>query len=305
MILVDYSAVSIAAMMAILNNPSSKEECTEMFCYHVILNSIRATNMKFRKEYGQMYIICDARKNWRREYFEQYKANRAKGRKESKFDFELIFHCLDTVKAALNESFPYHVMEMEGLEADDIIGILAQITSEQTIIISNDKDFQQLHNENVCQYRPHNKKVVRNPDPKAFLIEHIVRGDKDDGVPNILSVDTVFVDDNRQKPVTQKRYADLYHAVECILDGEASVVPVSDDDKTFMDNFHRNNTMINLLMIPTKYREKVIEDFNNLGPAVTKKKDIIAFFNENRMRMLAGKVNDFTIGSATTLSKFF
>ena len=38
-----------------------------------------------------------------------------------------------------------------------------------------------------------------------YIIEHIVKGDAGDGVPNILSKDDVFMKGERQKPVSAKR----------------------------------------------------------------------------------------------------
>ena len=38
-------------------------------------------------------------------------------------------------------------------------------------------------------------------DPKQVLMEHIISGDKGDGVPNILSDDDVFTEGKRQRPI--------------------------------------------------------------------------------------------------------
>ena len=46
-------------------------------------------------------------------------------------------------------------------------------------------------------------------DPHEFLLDHIVRGDSSDGVPNAISDDAVFVEGRRQTRLTNKKIAEL------------------------------------------------------------------------------------------------
>ena len=71
MIIVDYNAIAIAGVI------TQKMQIDEHLIRHMILNTIRMYNKKFRKEYGQMVIACD-HSSWRREVFPQYKASRKK-----------------------------------------------------------------------------------------------------------------------------------------------------------------------------------------------------------------------------------
>ena len=48
-------------------------------------------------------------------------------------------------------------------------------------------------NISVKQYAPIQKKFVEDEDPIKFLHEQIIKGDRSDGIPNILSADNVFV----------------------------------------------------------------------------------------------------------------
>ena len=48
------------------------------------------------------------------------------------------------------------------------------------------------------------KRWVKHNDPHKYLIEHIAKGDRGDGVPNMLSKDDVFVTGERQKPMRTK-----------------------------------------------------------------------------------------------------
>ena len=80
MILLDYSQIA-------LSNIIVQKVDDENIIRHMILNSIRMYNKRYRKEYGQMVICADGMNTWRKEYFPQYKAHRKKARSESTMDW--------------------------------------------------------------------------------------------------------------------------------------------------------------------------------------------------------------------------
>jgi predicted transcriptional regulator len=85
MILVDIQQVMVASVMMHLalmklNVPE------EGMVRHMILNSLRSYNRKFRTEYGEMIICDDSMNSWRKEIFKYYKAKRQKDRNESSHD---------------------------------------------------------------------------------------------------------------------------------------------------------------------------------------------------------------------------
>jgi len=135
---------------------------------HMVLNSLRGYNAKFRNDYGEMIIACDDRGSWRRQVFPYYKANRKKDREQSEIDWNAVFESLNKIREELKTFFPYRVIQIETAEADDVIGTLCHEygnTSEKILIISGDKDFRQLHDYmNVRQYDPVRKKwIEENP----------------------------------------------------------------------------------------------------------------------------------------------
>ena len=69
---------------------------------HMVLNSIRMYNQKFKQEYGEMIIACDNRKYWRREVYPYYKANRKKARDASDLDWNAIFDAMSKIRNASN-----------------------------------------------------------------------------------------------------------------------------------------------------------------------------------------------------------
>ena len=123
MIIVDLSQVMISNLMVQLGNHTNTE-LEEDLLRHMILNSIRSYNQKFKNEYGEMIIACDAGNNWRRQTFPYYKANRRKNREKSELNWNQIFETLGKVREELKEYFPYRVIQIDGAEADDVIGTL-------------------------------------------------------------------------------------------------------------------------------------------------------------------------------------
>ena len=118
---------------------------------------------------------------------------------------------------------PYPVIDVDGAEEDDVIVTLAEWSQENDLveeglfqtprpllIISGDHDFQQLQKfPNVVQYSPLKKRFVTiKESAEAILREHIIRGDKGDGVPNILSEDDSFVEGIRQRPIRKTLVAE-------------------------------------------------------------------------------------------------
>ena len=102
---------------------------------HMILNVIRSYKNKFSEEFGdEVVIACDNRHYWRRKVFPHYKGHRKKARAASEYDWSAIFDALNIIRNELDEYFPYPVIDVEGAEADDVIGTLAEYsqTEEKT-----------------------------------------------------------------------------------------------------------------------------------------------------------------------------
>jgi hypothetical protein len=256
MILVDYSGIAISNIF------TQKMDVSEHLVRHMILNSLRMYNLKHRKEYGQMVIACDGG-SWRKQIYPQYKAHRKANRDDSGLDWTEFFCILTLVRNEIAENFPYKVVHINNIEADDIIGTLAEKTQnfgqhEPVMIISSDKDFIQLQQySNVKQFSPMTKSFIKEKDPVKYLFDHTVRGDSGDGIPNILSPDNTFVDKIRQKPVSAKK-VDEWYASRSSLD-------MVMNQETYR-NFQRNMALIDLSKIPQDKKDSIINTFDSAKP---------------------------------------
>ena len=281
MILVDLNQVLLSGLMAQISNQKGVK-LDENLVRHLILNILRMHIRNFRKEYGDVVLCCDNRKYWRKDYFPFYKAGRKKTREKSDLDWHLIFDMLAKFKLELKENFPYKVIDVEGAEADDIIGTLTPIYSahEKILILSSDGDFLQLQNyKNVKQYNPAQKKFVVSANPVMDLKEKIIRGDKGDGIPNVFSPSDCFVRDLRQKPITKGILDKLLQ--ESYLDQE----------ETIKSNFVRNATLIDLSFIPVEIKEKIINTYDETKPAGRSK--LLNYFIEHKLKNLMEVIEEF------------
>jgi hypothetical protein len=279
MILVDLNQVLLAGLMAQIANQKGKLD--EHLIRHMVLNIIRNHIKNFKSEYGEVVLCCDNRKYWRKEFFPFYKANRKKNRDKSDLDWHLIFDMLAKFKQELKDNFPYKVIDVEGAEADDIIGTLAprHCNHEKILILSSDGDFLQLQRYgNIKQYNPSQKKYIKSENPLLELKEKIIRGDKGDGIPNIFSPSDCFVRDLRQKPITQK-------IIEKYL--TETVEQYSETDRI---NYSRNATLIDLTNIPPEIKEKIINTYEEIKPAKGK---LLNYFIEHKLKNLMEVIEEF------------
>ena len=251
---------------------------------HFILNSLRAYNSKYQKEYGEMIIACDDKNYWRKDVFPYYKASRKKDRDSSALDWGSIFECLHKIRDEIKEFFPYRVIQVDKAEADDIIGTLCLKfgnTHEKILIVSGDKDFRQLQAfMNVKQYDPTRKKWMEEKHQSAFLKEHIMRGDSSDGVPNFLSPDDVFMVNGRQKSIMQKNVAKwIYQEPEQFC------------DEVMLRGWKRNEQMIDLTLIPNDIQDRIMVNYE--AEAGKNKSRLFNYFIEKKLKNLLTDIGSF------------
>ena len=258
------------------------EEINKDNLRHLILNTYRIYKAKFGREYGELVICNDSRGSWRRDIFSPYKQNRRDKRKADSFDWAKIHSLFDELRKEFKETFPYKNISVDTVEADDIIATICKKyhTQEKIMIVSSDKDFQQLQIfDGVNQWSPTQKKTIECESPKMFLYEHLLRGDRSDGVPNVLSDDDTFiVKEKRQKRMTKK-----------VMDGLFEEIQTGDIKNR--KNWKRNNQMINLFMIPEEIEDKIMNEYNK--DVFGKRNKILNYFITNKLSNLMEVIEEF------------
>jgi hypothetical protein len=297
MLLVDYSQVALAAILTFQRELKGTESEVKNLIRHVTLSTIKSYKKKYGKEYGELVICCDGRKYWRKEFFEQYKGSRKKNRDASDLDWKLIFDTLTEMREDIAKHFPWRVIHVDRAEADDVIAVMSkwlqdnQLVQEglveetqKVLILSSDKDFKQLQlYPTVKQWSPMQKKYITasKQEIRDFMIEHIVKGDTGDGVPNILSKDDVFMIGERQKPMSAKRLAEF-------IDKGFDACK-SDDERR---NWHRNATLVDFQFIPEDVQKSIVDAYLSNKPNGDKM-TVMQYLMEHRCRLLLEELEDF------------
>ena len=324
MILLDFSQTMISALMterristgnwqaergkdAPMPAPT-REEYTPML-RHLVLNTIRGIRSRFFNEYGELVICCDSKKNWRRDIFPHYKAQRRISRQASEdsgeMDWKTTFDVLGEIREEVRDNLPYPMVTVEGAEADDVIGALCISfgdTAPRTtidsgplffesnkkpkiLIYSSDRDFAQLQRfSNVYQYSPFLKSFIKEPNPARCLMEHVLRGDKSDGVPNFLSDgDTFVIEGKRQKPIRQKD-----------LDQMLTQTPdVFCTTPKMREGFERNQNMIDLRFMPGDIYSRCLLSYEEAKINAPSRSRVLDYLVRSRLKKLTELANDF------------
>ncbi len=293
MILVDLNQVMISNLMVHIHSPNRDDyddlstTVDESMVRHMILNSLRMYKKKFSQEFGELVLCVDDRQYWRREIFPHYKANRKRDRENSGVDWQVVFDAMNIIRSELKEYMPYQVIQIPRAEADDIIGTICidrgsiLNIGEKILVLSGDKDFGQLlRYGNVYQYAPVQKKMIAIDNPERFLREHIMLGDRGDGIPNFLSEDDTFVTKKRQRPISRTKLANW----------------VTQDLNDFCNDemlhgYKRNERLIDLSHVPVDIKDAILTAADH--PETAPRNKMFPYFVEKRLRKLTETIGEF------------
>lgn len=291
MILVDMNQVCISNLMVTLTKTNTIDEG---LVRHMVLNALRLYRNKFTKEYGELVLCYDSKHYWRRKAFPYYKGTRKKDREASKFDWNSIFELLNKIRDEIREHLPYKVIEVDGAEADDVIATLVKEQgmanirlqnnmqpAQKVLILSGDKDFIQLQKYRfVNQYNPIQKKFINGIDPKIYIAEHVMKGDRSDGIPNFLSSDDTFVAGKRQRPLSKAKLAKW-------IDQS----PEEFTDATTLEYYERNRKLIDFDFIPDEVSESIIDTYENTETPARGK--MYPYFIQHKLNELLDHITEF------------
>ena len=282
--LVDLNQVLISNLMQHLKHVAKANEISEDLVRHMAINTIRANVKQFKSKYPNVILCCDNKKYWRRDYFPFYKSQRKHDREASGYDWGMIFDTLNKIRDELKQFFPYKVIDVDGAEADDVIAVLTARLAPHggVLILSSDKDFGQLQKyPNVTQYSPILKRFIKIDNPKQFIREHVLKGDRGDGIPNFLSPDNTFAAGERQKIISSKKLQEW-------VNQDVDKICVND---TMLRGYKRNQTLVDFDYIPDNIREKIVDEFDSSKPATKEK--MLNYFISKGLKAMIESIGDF------------
>ncbi len=112
------------------------------------------------------------------------------------------------------------------------------------------------------------------------LKEKIIRGDKGDGIPNILSPSDCFVREVRQTTISKIKLEKLMEKNYADWDNENEKI-----------GFSRNQALIDLSNIPNDIKDKIINTYDEVKPA--SKSKILDYLIANKLKNLIEVIEDF------------
>lgn len=165
---------------------------------HLLFNSLQFIKNKFG---GETLLALDSRNNWRKDFYEDYKGTRAKGKEDSEIKWKEIYETIEEIVQVIKENFPFKVIRVEKTEADDIGGVLAQKygNDREVILVTSDHDWLQniTHGKHIKMYDPIKQEysnlseweheIINTPvgEMSRFTAMHTLLGDSGDNIPNI------------------------------------------------------------------------------------------------------------------------
>ena len=130
------------------------------------------------------------------------------------------------------------------------------------------------------QYNPIlNKFVGKDENPSLYIREHILKGDRSDGIPNVLSDDNVFIEGRRQTPLSKKK-------IEAWCN---EIVPTFNEQE--QKNYDRNKTLIDLNCVPKELEDKINREFETFEVATRDK--ILGYFINKKLKTLIEVIDEF------------
>ena len=280
MILIDLNQVCIAN---ILQEIKQLKKIEPLLVKHMILSTLLFYRRKFKDQYGDLVICCDSKKSWRKDIFPFYKANRKSTRAKDDIDWNGIFEVINSITQDLKSKFPYAVISVDQAEADDIIGVLSKnyYRNEKIMIVSSDKDFLQLQKYySVEQYSPTQKKLLQSNSPYQYLKEHIMKGDRGDGIPNFLSDDDTYVTDKRSKKILKTK-----------LEAWKNLDPTEFCNEKMMRGWKRNQQLVDLSHTPQDIKQKIVDQYDTYE--YNQRDKLLNYFIQNKLRNLIEHIGDF------------
>jgi len=231
------------------------------------INFIKLISKKYKAD--GVLIACDSPNVWRRDIYPDYKANRKESRDPY---YEDVKDAMIQVKDFFNEQTSIPALSVERCEADDIIAVATQESDMRTVIISSDKDFKQLLNENVILYSP-SQKTERTCDDVGYdLFEKCIRGDNGDNVKSAYP--------RVRATVLHAAWEDEYKMINLLES-------TTKEGKKVKDGYRFNKKLIDLSLQPDYVRLNISNALKNLTINKYNGTKVLRFIGKHDMKGIA------------------
>ncbi len=228
-------------------------------------------------------IFDSARKNFRNEIYNDYKANRTEAPEDLIPQFDYI---RKSVKA-----FNLPCIELLNYEADDLIATYAkQITQAgaKVTIISSDKDLMQLVKDKIRLFDPMKNKVIGEKEviekfgvkPEQVIDVQSLAGDSSDNIPGVPGIGIK----------TAAELINKYKNLDILLK-KASEIPQNKRRETLIQN--KDKALLSRKLVTLKTDVPVVDDPSTFKIKEVKKDDLYNFLRDMEFNRLLSQAISF------------
>ena len=193
--LIDGSAIAYRSYYAFINNPLTNSKGQNVSAVYGFLRFLFMIQDNEHPDY--LSVVFDPKgPTFRHEQYAEYKATRQKMPDDMRDQIPILHEAIKALNIPL--------LEVDGYEADDVIGTLAkqaQGDGLDSYLVSGDKDFMQLVDDDVKLYQP-SRRVGDTPEvldrkgvenkiglPPEKIVDYLgLMGDSSDNVPGVKGV---------------------------------------------------------------------------------------------------------------------
>ena len=255
--------------------------------------------MKLIEDHGMAHmavvfdVVGSKEETFRDELFDEYKANR------SPIPEELVEN-LPYIKRIVR-AMDVPVLEIPGVEADDVIGTLARRAAAEgadVVIVSPDKDFQQLLDARISICRPSHRGEDFEPvtvetfrskyglEPLQFIDMLALMGDSSDNVPGVHGIGEK----------TALKLLKTYGSVEKLLD-RAEDIKGKRARNGLLE--HHDEALLSKKLVTIKTDVDVDVDWHRFRRANPNQEELLTLFNELEFNTLFKKVQSGEFGDTS------
>jgi 5'-3' exonuclease len=183
--------------------------------------------------------------SWRKQIDPAYKANRKAQREKHDINWTEMFNLFKGFVDTLKQSTPFCFIQIDYLEADDIISTACRYyKNNEIVIISSDSDYEQLAEyKNVKLFSPISKKYKHVVNPSLILAKKIQKETTDNLVTEIVTEEDYK---KREKIVTlmvlppdvEREVSRVLFDTEPNVNFDLSKMPFKTLRERFMDIYH-------------------------------------------------------------------
>lgn len=258
----------------------------------------------------------------RKKIYKDYKGNRANKTRLRRHDHH--FANIEQEQEAMRYQFsrlvsyldalPVTFLSMDGIEADDTIAYIAQLYKEKSkkiTIVSTDRDFYQLVNDQIEIWSPIKKKMydterVLNEfgvHPKNYVMYRSFTGDKSDNIPGVNGIGPKTLLKHVPKLNLEQEYEldTLWKICNDKIDESKTYKKILDNQNIISDNWRLMN--LKLLDIPAQTKSNIRRIMESQIPELNKI-EFRKLFMEDKMWSVMKNMPDWLNNTWLSLSAF-